>query len=59
MPDFDEAEGRLKQAGGELTDDERLQREGENQEDLGELKDKAGDVKDEADDRLEDVKNKF
>ena len=59
MADFDQVEGRAKRAGGAATDDEELQREGEDQEALGDVKDKAGDAKDKADDAWEDVKEKF
>jgi uncharacterized protein YjbJ (UPF0337 family) len=57
MTNFDKAAGKLKQAGGEATDNERLEREGEVQEGLGKTKDKAEDVKDEFSDRWEDVKD--
>jgi uncharacterized protein YjbJ (UPF0337 family) len=59
MADWDEVEGRAKRAGGALTDNEKLQREGEDQEALGEVKDKAGDAKDKAGDAWEDVKEKI
>lgn len=57
MTNFDKAAGKLKQAGGEVTDNERLEREGEVQEGWGKTKDKADDVKDEFSDRWEDVKD--
>ncbi len=59
MADWDQVEGKAKRAGGALTDDDRLKREGENQETVGNVKDKAGDAKDKADDAWEDVKEKF
>jgi uncharacterized protein YjbJ (UPF0337 family) len=57
MTNFDKAAGKLKQAGGDVTDNERLEREGEVQEGWGKTKDKADDLKDEVSDRLEDVKD--
>lgn len=50
--DKDRVEGKLKEAGGKLTGDESLEREGEAQGAWGETKDTARDV-------WEDVKERF
>ena len=42
MPNFDDIKGRVKQAAGELTDDERLEREGRADKAEGKAKE-AGD----------------
>jgi uncharacterized protein YjbJ (UPF0337 family) len=47
---MDEAKGRLKEAGGDLTDDQRLKNEGKVDKAEGKLKDKADDVADKAKD---------
>ena len=57
MTNFDKAAGKAKQAGGELTDNERLEREGEVQEGWGDTKDKADDLKDKVSDRVDDLKD--
>lgn len=58
MPDWDQAEGRLKQEAGRLTGDEDLQYEGGEKRTVGDVKDAAGDAKDKAGDTWEDVKDK-
>lgn len=50
--DKDRVEGKLKEAGGKLTGDDSLEREGEAQGAWGEAKDTARDV-------WEDVKERF
>jgi uncharacterized protein YjbJ (UPF0337 family) len=55
---FDQAKGRVKQAAGELTDDEDLERKGEVDEATGKLKDKADDAKDKVTDALDAVRDK-
>ena len=47
---MDEAQGRMKEAAGDLTGDEDLQREGEVDQATGKVKDKVDDVSDEAKD---------
>ena len=47
---MDEAKGRLKQAGGDLTDDQDLKNEGKVDKAEGTVKDKADDVADKAKD---------
>jgi len=46
MPNSDEIKGRVKEAAGDLTDDERLQREGSADKAGGKVKEKVGDAVD-------------
>lgn len=55
---FDQAKGRVKQAAGDLTDNERLEREGKGDELLGKAKEKLDDLRDKADDAMDRVKEK-
>ena len=48
----DEAKGRLKEAAGDLTDDDDLKRDGKVDEAVGQAKDKADDVGDKIKDAL-------
>jgi uncharacterized protein YjbJ (UPF0337 family) len=48
----DEAKGRLKEAAGDLTDDDDLKREGKVDQAVGHTKDKADDVGDKVKDAL-------
>jgi uncharacterized protein YjbJ (UPF0337 family) len=51
MPEnLDDAKGRVKEAAGDLTDDESLQREGKIDQAAGTVKDKVGDAADKAKD---------
>lgn len=54
----DEAKGRVKQAVGALTGDEKLQRDGRRDERVGEIKKKADEVIDTARDKVEDLVDK-
>ncbi|HZB41335.1 MAG TPA: CsbD family protein [Ilumatobacter sp.] len=54
----DQVKGRLKQAAGDLADDDDMKREGQRDETAGKVKEKVGDVKDEVDDAIDAVKNK-
>ena len=47
---LDDAKGRLKEAGGDLTDDQDLKNEGKVDRATGSVKDKVGDVSDKAKD---------
>ncbi|HEU4979570.1 MAG TPA: CsbD family protein [Solirubrobacterales bacterium] len=49
---FDEAKGRTKEAAGDLTDDERLKREGKVDRATSTAKEKVGDVADKVKDRI-------
>jgi uncharacterized protein YjbJ (UPF0337 family) len=42
----DKAKGRIKEAAGDLTDDDELKREGKVDQAAGKVKDKVDDVKD-------------
>ena len=55
--DSDRIEGKVKEAGGKLTGDEELEREGEAQDAWGGAKDKARDAWDETKDAADDVKD--
>ncbi len=57
--EMDKMKGRVKQAAGDLTDDEDLQREGERDEAAGKVKDNADKAKDQVDDAVDAVKDKF
>jgi uncharacterized protein YjbJ (UPF0337 family) len=55
----DQAKGRIKQAAGDLTDNDDLKREGKADETAGKVKDKIGDAKDKLEDAVDDVKSKL
>ena len=50
---MDQAKGRMKEAAGDLTDDDDLKREGKTDRVGGEIKDKANKVVDKAKDVLD------
>jgi uncharacterized protein YjbJ (UPF0337 family) len=50
--DVDTAKGRIKQAAGDLTDNDDLRREGKVDEASGAVKDKVGDAADKVKDAL-------
>jgi uncharacterized protein YjbJ (UPF0337 family) len=52
MANWDQVEGEVKEQGGKLTDDEKLEKEGQAQEAWGDVKDKADDAKDEIEERI-------
>ena len=52
MPNKDEAQGRIKEAAGDLTDDKDLQREGKVDQASGKAKDAIDDASDKAKDAL-------
>ncbi|MGZ4708610.1 MAG: CsbD family protein [Acidimicrobiales bacterium] len=54
----DDLKGRAKEAAGDLTDDDRLKREGKTDRAAGTMKDKAEDAKDWIEDKIDDVKDK-
>jgi uncharacterized protein YjbJ (UPF0337 family) len=58
MGNLDEAKGRAKQAGGDVTGDDDLRREGKVDEKAGQAKDKVGDLKDKAEGAIDKVKDK-
>lgn len=50
--------GRVKEAAGDLTDDEQLQREGKIDQASANVKEKIGDLSDKAEEGVEKVKDK-
>ncbi len=54
MENFDDIKGRAKEAAGDLTGDEELQREGKIDQATGAVKEKVGDVAD----KVKDVLNR-
>jgi uncharacterized protein YjbJ (UPF0337 family) len=56
---IDEAKGRAKEAAGDLTDDEKLKREGKVDRASSSVKDKIDDVADKVDDVADKVKDKI
>lgn len=50
--DIDTAKGRIKQAAGDLTDDDQLRREGKVDEASGTVKEKVGEAADKVKDAL-------
>ena len=56
--EMDQAKGRVKQAAGDLTDDDRLKREGKVDEMAGKVKDKADDLKDKVEDIVDRAKDR-
>ena len=54
----DDAKGRLKKAGGEITGDDSLKREGERDERKGEIKERIDDGVDSVQDKIDDLRDK-
>lgn len=52
MDNIDDIKGRAKEAAGDVTDDEELQREGKVDQATGTVKDKIGDAADKVKDML-------
>ena len=55
---IDQAKGRVKQAAGDLTDNDDLKNEGKGDELLGKAKGALDDLRDKADDAIDKVKEK-
>ena len=55
----DKAEGRAKQAAGDITGNDDLEREGEKDELAGKAKDAVDDAKDAANDAVDSVRDKL
>lgn len=55
----DQIKGRVKQAAGEITDDEKLEREGERDEFAGKVKDKVDGAKERVEETVDDVKDRL
>ena len=56
---IDDAKGRVKEAAGDLTDNDKLKREGKVDQASGKVKDIIGDVKEKVEDAVDDVKEKL
>jgi uncharacterized protein YjbJ (UPF0337 family) len=56
--DLDQAKGRIKQAAGDLTDNEKLKREGKLDESAGKAKEVLEDAKDKGDDLIDSMKDR-
>ena len=56
---LDKAKGRVKQAAGDLTDNDDLHREGKADELGGKVKDMVDDLKDKANEAVDKVKDKI
>lgn len=57
--DFDQAKGKIKQAAGALTDDDKLRAQGENDEKAGKVKEVIETGKDKLDDAVDAVKDRM
>jgi uncharacterized protein YjbJ (UPF0337 family) len=57
--DLDQAKGRIKQAAGDLTDNEDLKKEGKTDETAGKVKEFLEDTKDKAEDMVDKIKDRF
>ena len=55
---IDQAKGRVKQAAGDLTDNDDLKREGKADELAGKAKEAFNDLRDKAEDAVDKVKDK-
>lgn len=56
--EFDQAKGRVKQAAGDLTDDDELRRDGKKDEAAGKVKDTIDKAKDKLDDAVDKVRDR-
>ncbi len=56
--EFDQAKGRAKQAVGDLTGDDELEREGETDEAAGKIKDAIGKGKERLEEAVDDVRDR-
>jgi len=54
----DDAKGRVKEAAGDVTGDDELQREGKTDQAAGTVKDVADSAKDKVDDAVDSVRDK-
>ncbi|MGC1512352.1 MAG: CsbD family protein [Acidimicrobiales bacterium] len=57
--DLDQAKGKIKQAAADLTDNEKLKKDGKADEAAGKLKEAVSRVKDRVDDAIDDAKKKL
>jgi uncharacterized protein YjbJ (UPF0337 family) len=56
---FDDAKGRMKEAVGDLTDDDSMKREGKVDRAGGTVKDKADDAKDKVEGAVDNIKDRL
>ena len=59
MADTDDLKGRVKEAAGDLTDDEELQQEGRLDQASGKVKETLDDARERADDAVDEVKERL
>lgn len=59
MGNYDEAKGRVKEAAGSLTDDDKLKREGKADRAGGKVKEAVDDAKEKVEDLVDSVKDKL
>jgi uncharacterized protein YjbJ (UPF0337 family) len=59
MSNTDDLKGRVKEAAGDLTDNEDLQREGETDQAEGKVKGAIDDVRDKAKDAVDNLRDKL
>lgn len=59
MADTDDLKGRVKEAAGDLTDDEDLQREGQVDQAAGKVKETVDAARDRAEEAVDDVKERL
>jgi uncharacterized protein YjbJ (UPF0337 family) len=59
MPNTDDIKGRVKEAAGDLTNDDRLQREGKTDQMAGKVKEMVDDAKDKVEDAVDAVKDRL
>ena len=55
--DLDQAKGRIKQAAGDLTGNDKLKQDGKTDETAGKAKEFLGDIKDKLEDAVDKVKD--
>jgi uncharacterized protein YjbJ (UPF0337 family) len=56
--EMDKAKGRVKEAAGSLTDDDKMKNEGRADQAAGKAKDKVDKVKDWAEDKIDDMRDR-
>jgi uncharacterized protein YjbJ (UPF0337 family) len=59
MSNFDETKGRIEEAAGDLTDNDRLKHEGKMDQTAGKAKRAARKVKDKAEDLIDEAKEEL
>ena len=59
MKNVDQMKGRIKEAAGDLTDNDKLKREGKTDRVAGKAKEKIDDVREKAEDTVDSLKDKI